>query len=84
MAYGHAERGLTLVRQLEAETRQLLEPLDQPDPEQSAWPQEATSRDPVDVRPPGSEKASSPLAAIHATTRTLWLSKTNSLYGPTH
>ena len=28
--------------QLEAETRQLLENLDQPDPEQSTWLQEAT------------------------------------------
>jgi hypothetical protein len=42
MAYGHAERNLALLRQLEAETRQLLESLDQPDPEQSAWLQEAT------------------------------------------
>ena len=37
MAYGHAERNLALIRQLEAETRQLLESLDQPDSEQSAW-----------------------------------------------
>jgi hypothetical protein len=36
MAYGHAERNVALLRQLEAETRQLLESLDQPDPEQSA------------------------------------------------
>jgi hypothetical protein len=43
MAYGHAERNLTLLRQLEAETRQLIENLDQPDPEQSAWLQEVTS-----------------------------------------
>jgi len=42
MAYGHAERNLALLRQLEAETRQLLEHLDQLDPEQSAWLQEAT------------------------------------------
>jgi hypothetical protein len=42
MAYGHAERNLTLLRQLEAETRQLIEGLDQPDPEQSAWLQEVT------------------------------------------
>ena len=35
-AYGHAERNLALLRQLEAETRQRLESLDQPDPEQSA------------------------------------------------
>ena len=44
MAYGHAERNLALLRQLEAETRRLLESLDQPDPEQSAWLQEVTSR----------------------------------------
>jgi|HubBroStandDraft_6_1064221.scaffolds.fasta_scaffold2034312_1 hypothetical protein len=36
MAYGHAERNLALIRQLEAETRQLLESLNQPDAEQSA------------------------------------------------
>jgi hypothetical protein len=41
MAYGHAERNLALLRQLEAETWQLLESLHQPDPEQSAWLQEA-------------------------------------------
>jgi hypothetical protein len=45
MAYGHAERNLALLRQLEAETRQLLESLDQPDPEQSAWLRETTSRE---------------------------------------
>ena len=48
MAYGHAERNLALLRQLEAETRQLLESLDQPDPEQSAWLQEVTSREMAD------------------------------------
>ena len=42
MGYGHAERNLALIRQLEAETRDLLETLDQPDPEQSAWLQEIT------------------------------------------
>jgi hypothetical protein len=46
MAYGHAERNLALLRQLEAETRQLLESLDQPDPEQSGWLQ----------RPPAEER----------------------------
>ena len=40
MAYGHADRNLVLIRQLEAETRKLLETLDQLDPEQSAWLQE--------------------------------------------
>jgi hypothetical protein len=43
MAYGHAERNLALIRQLEAETRQLLESLDQPDPEQSAWLRESAA-----------------------------------------
>jgi hypothetical protein len=37
MGYGHAERNLALIRQLEAETRELLGTLDQQDPEQSAW-----------------------------------------------
>jgi hypothetical protein len=40
MSYGHAERNLALIRQLEAETRKLLGDLDQPDHEQSAWLQE--------------------------------------------
>lgn len=41
MSYGHAERNLALIRQLEAETRQLLESLNQPPAEQSARPQTA-------------------------------------------
>jgi len=41
MAYGHAERNLAVIRQLEAETRQLLGSLDQADPEQSAWLRES-------------------------------------------
>jgi hypothetical protein len=40
MTYGHAERNLALIRQLEAETRQLLESLKQPDAEQSTWLQD--------------------------------------------
>jgi hypothetical protein len=48
MAYGHAERNLAFLRQLEAETRQLLESLDQPDPEQSAWLQEASGKEMAD------------------------------------
>jgi hypothetical protein len=44
MVYGHAERNLALLRQLESETRQLLENLGQPNPEQSAWLREDTSR----------------------------------------
>jgi hypothetical protein len=43
MAYGHAERNLAEIRQLEAETRKLLGSLDQLDPEQSAWLQEVIS-----------------------------------------
>jgi hypothetical protein len=42
MAYGHAERNLALIRQLEAETSQLLATVTQPDPEQSAWMLEAS------------------------------------------
>jgi len=41
MTYGHAERNLALIRQLEAETRQLLENLGQPDARQSAWLQDS-------------------------------------------
>jgi hypothetical protein len=37
MSYGHAERNLAIIRQLEAETRQLLDSLPQLDQEQSAW-----------------------------------------------
>jgi hypothetical protein len=50
MAYGHAERNLALLRQLEAETRQLLEKVHQPDPEQSAWLQEVASKEMTDER----------------------------------
>ena len=45
MAYGHAERNLALIRQLEAETRQLLGSLDQLDQEQSAWLREVAARE---------------------------------------
>lgn len=41
MAYGHAERNLALIRQLEAETRQLLDSLSQLDQEQPARLEEA-------------------------------------------
>jgi predicted transcriptional regulator len=37
MGYGHAERNLALIRQLAAETRELLNTLDQLDPEHLAW-----------------------------------------------
>jgi hypothetical protein len=43
MAYGHAERNLALIRQLEAETRQLLDSLPQLDREQSTWPEDTGS-----------------------------------------
>jgi hypothetical protein len=43
MAYGHAERNLALIRQLEAETRQLLDSLPQLDHEQSAWLEDTDS-----------------------------------------
>ncbi len=42
MAYGHAERNLALIRQLQTETRKLLGSLNQLDPEQSAWLHEVT------------------------------------------
>jgi hypothetical protein len=38
MSYGHAERNLALIRQLEAETRQLLGSQVQPDQEQLPEP----------------------------------------------
>ena len=43
MGYGHAERNLALIRQLQAETRALLCTLEQPDPEHSAWLQGVAS-----------------------------------------
>ena len=42
MSYGHAERNLAMLRQLEAETRELLASLDQLDAERSAWLQEVS------------------------------------------
>ncbi len=44
MAYGHAERNLALIRQLEAETRQLVDRLPQLGQEEPARPREADSR----------------------------------------
>jgi hypothetical protein len=41
MSYGHAERNLALIRQLEVETRQLLVRVPELDHEQSAWAGEA-------------------------------------------
>ena len=43
MSDGHAECNLAMLRQLEAEARELLPSLDQLDPERSAWLQEVTS-----------------------------------------
>jgi hypothetical protein len=51
MAYGHAERNLALIRQLEAETRDLLSRLDQLDPEQSAWLQDVTAPGQIALSP---------------------------------
>jgi hypothetical protein len=44
MAYGHAERNLALIRQLEAETAQLLGDVAEPNPEQSAWQRDVASQ----------------------------------------
>ncbi|MDT4923435.1 MAG: hypothetical protein QOG01_1148 [Pseudonocardiales bacterium] len=62
MGYGHAERNLAAIRQLEAETRELVGTLDQPDPEAAAWLRAVTSpeRQVVDQRRP--ETATAPQA----------------------
>ena len=57
MGYGHAERNLALIGQLEAETRELLGTLDQPDPEQPAWLQEIISPERQAVQQRGHETA---------------------------
>jgi len=46
MAYGHAERNLAAIRQLEAETRELLSGLPQLDLEQLQWLQETAEARP--------------------------------------
>jgi hypothetical protein len=61
MGYGHADRNLALIRQLEAETRGLLGTLDQPDPEQSAWLQEVTSPERQAVHQCRSETTTTPI-----------------------
>jgi DNA-binding CsgD family transcriptional regulator len=55
MSYGHAERNLAMLRQLEAETWELLASLDQLDSERSARLQEVTSSgdDPLKQVSPG-------------------------------
>jgi hypothetical protein len=60
MAYGHAERNLALIHQLEAETMNLLGSVKQPDSEQSAWLQEITrpGKQAVHQRRPATERAS--------------------------
>lgn len=58
MAYGHAERNLAAIRQLEADTRKLLHSLAQRDPEQSGRPQEAAAA--ASEEPAGKAKASAP------------------------
>jgi hypothetical protein len=50
MAYGHAQRCLAAIGQLEAETRQLLAGLGDLDQEQEAWLEEAD----LPVGPPAS------------------------------
>jgi len=57
MAYGHAERNLALLRQLEAETCQLLESVDQPDPEFLTFVQGVMSREVTLVLLPAVEPA---------------------------
>jgi len=57
MAYGHAERNLALLRQLEAETRQLLESVDQPDPELLTFLQGVTNKEVTSVLLPAVEPA---------------------------
>jgi len=46
MAYGHAERNLAAIRQLEKGTRELLSGLHQLDPEQLQWLQETAGAGP--------------------------------------
>jgi hypothetical protein len=50
MAYGHAERNLAAIRQLEAETRELLSGLPQLDLEQLQWLQETAEARPEPAR----------------------------------
>jgi hypothetical protein len=62
MGYGHAERNLAAIRQLEAETRELVGTLDQPDPKAAAWLRAVTGpeKQVVDQRRP--ETATAPQA----------------------
>jgi hypothetical protein len=62
MGYGHAERNLAAIRQLEAETRELIGALDQPDPEAAAWLQAVTSPEKQVVHQRRPEKATAPQA----------------------
>ena len=60
MAYGHAERNLALIRQLEVGTTNPLCSLKQPDSEQPAWLQEVTGpgQQAVHQHRPETERAS--------------------------
>jgi hypothetical protein len=65
MAYGHAERNLALIRQLEAETAQLLGDVAKPNPEQSAWLRDVAGQGKPSVTPTasrGRQRPSSPAA----------------------
>jgi hypothetical protein len=55
MAYGHAERNLALIHQLEAETAQLLGDVTEPNPEQSAWLRDVASQGKPTVTPAASQ-----------------------------
>ncbi len=64
MAYGHAERNLALIRQLEAETVRLMESLDRPDAKRQA----ACTRRPRELPPrvPAERGEGSPLTSAAA------------------
>ena len=51
MAYGHAERVVATIRQLEAETKELLNSLDHLDPEQARWLEDVSQPSTARERP---------------------------------
>ena len=51
MAYGHAERVVAAIRQLEAETAELLNGLDQLDAEQAQWLEDVSQPNAARERP---------------------------------
>ena len=72
MAYGHAERNLAAIRQLEAETRGLLSGLPQLDVEQLQWLQETAEAKPEPACPHEAGLtllAGRPVLAVPATVR---------------